>query len=186
MAGTTDARAADTTGRGGPVASAAFVADGRFVARVVGRHGTLPGGTGVLLRAAPGRYAVTAGCDGRTVKGPLTVGAPRAAAPTGPVLPPALASPAPRTPPSASRPPMAAPTPTPTGRESRSVPLSPSAPSSPVAPVPAGGGGTARVASSGARNTGPGVGQAVIGLVLASAAAVAVFARGARRDPGAE
>ncbi|GGN53796.1 hypothetical protein GCM10011579_012320 [Streptomyces albiflavescens] len=54
-------------------------------------------------------------------------------------------------------------------------------PASPVAPVQAGGGGTARFASVDAKATGPGTKQAVIGLVLASVAAVAVALRSARR-----
>lgn len=52
---------------------------------------------------------------------------------------------------------------------------------SPVAPVPAGGGGTAYFASADAKATGPGTKQAVIGLILASVAAVAVAVRSARR-----
>ncbi|WP_327428980.1 hypothetical protein [Streptomyces sp. NBC_01236] len=56
-----------------------------------------------------------------------------------------------------------------------------SVPASPVAPVHAGGGGTAHLASVDARSTGPGTRQAVIGLVLASVAAVAVAVRSARR-----
>jgi hypothetical protein len=60
---------------------------------------------------------------------------------------------------------------------------SPSAePASPVAPVHAGGGGTARFVSVGdAHAAGPGTKQAVVGLVLASVAAVAVAVRSARR-----
>ncbi|MEU6273609.1 hypothetical protein ABZ871_14555 [Streptomyces populi] len=58
-----------------------------------------------------------------------------------------------------------------------------SAPASPVAPVNAGGGGTARLAAADdeARAVGPGTRQAVVGLVLASVAAVVVVVRGARR-----
>ncbi|QIY71281.1 hypothetical protein HEP84_20980 [Streptomyces sp. RLB1-33] len=52
---------------------------------------------------------------------------------------------------------------------------------SPVAPVHAGGGGTAHFASVDARSSSPGTKHAVIGLVLASAAAVAVAVRSARR-----
>ncbi|MFE1285447.1 hypothetical protein [Streptomyces sp. NPDC058751] len=59
-----------------------------------------------------------------------------------------------------------------------------SAPASPVAPVNAGGGGTARLAAADdAHATGPGTGHAVVGLVLASAAAIAVAVLGARRGP---
>ncbi|MCZ0999216.1 hypothetical protein O1M63_15735 [Streptomyces mirabilis] len=50
---------------------------------------------------------------------------------------------------------------------------------SPVAPVHAGGGGTAHFASVDARSSSPGTKHAVIGLVLASAAAVAVAVRSA-------
>ncbi|MFB7243266.1 hypothetical protein ACFCYX_12460 [Streptomyces populi] len=57
-----------------------------------------------------------------------------------------------------------------------------SAPASPVAPVNAGGGGTARLAAADdARAVGPGTRQAVVGLVLASVAAVVVVVRSARR-----
>ncbi|MBN0045809.1 hypothetical protein JS756_17195 [Streptomyces actuosus] len=55
-------------------------------------------------------------------------------------------------------------------------------PESPVAPVPAGGGGTARLAASEARAHGPGTAQAVTGLVLAGVAAVAVALRSTRRS----
>ncbi|WP_406366400.1 hypothetical protein [Streptomyces sp. NBC_00645] len=56
-----------------------------------------------------------------------------------------------------------------------------SPPASPIAPVHAGGGGTAHLASADARAAGPGTGQAVVGLVLASVAAAAVAVRSARR-----
>ncbi|MFE2533391.1 hypothetical protein [Streptomyces sp. NPDC059371] len=54
---------------------------------------------------------------------------------------------------------------------------------SPVAPVNAGGGGTARLAAAhdDAHAAGPGTRQAVVGLVLASVAAIAVAIRSARR-----
>ncbi|MFD4523180.1 hypothetical protein ACFWP7_04445 [Streptomyces sp. NPDC058470] len=59
----------------------------------------------------------------------------------------------------------------------------PSAAASPVAPVHAGGGGAAtQLAMVDARQTGPGTWHAVIGLVLASVAAVAVAVRSARRS----
>ncbi len=57
---------------------------------------------------------------------------------------------------------------------------------SPVAPVHAGGGGAARFASVDARSSSPGTKHAVIGLVLASAAAVAVAVRSARRPQTSE
>ncbi|MFJ4831533.1 hypothetical protein ACIP79_16655 [Streptomyces sp. NPDC088747] len=57
------------------------------------------------------------------------------------------------------------------------------APASPVAPVQAGGGGAAtQLALVDARQTGPGTWHAVVGLVLASVAAVAVAVRSARRS----
>lgn len=72
----------------------------------------------------------------------------------------------------------------------------PSAHSSPVAPVHAGGGGTAthlsaeNAANAGnaaeARSAGPGTVHAVIGLVLASVAAVAVVLRSSRRSRGTD
>lgn len=55
-------------------------------------------------------------------------------------------------------------------------------PASPVAPVNAGGGGTATLAAGDdAHAAGPGTRQAVVGLVLATAAAIAVAVRSARR-----
>ncbi|WP_217234862.1 hypothetical protein [Streptomyces sp. AC555_RSS877] len=64
----------------------------------------------------------------------------------------------------------------------------PTTPASPVAPVKAGGGGTARLAAvdvaEDARAAGPGTGHAVIGLILAAAAAVAVVLRSTRRSRG--
>lgn len=57
----------------------------------------------------------------------------------------------------------------------------PTGPASPVAPVHAGGGGSAHFASVDARTSSPGTKHAVIGLVLASVAAVAVAVRSARR-----
>ncbi|MFG3316586.1 hypothetical protein ACGF3J_00860 [Streptomyces sp. NPDC048171] len=60
----------------------------------------------------------------------------------------------------------------------------PAAPASPVAPVPAGGGGSARLAADGggeeARPEPPGTAHTVTGLVLAGIAAVAVALRGVR------
>ncbi|MDT0435908.1 hypothetical protein [Streptomyces doudnae] len=63
----------------------------------------------------------------------------------------------------------------------------PTAPASPVAPVPAGGGGTAHLASADdeAQQEGPGTGHAVTGLVLAGVAATAVTLL-ARRRRGAD
>lgn len=58
----------------------------------------------------------------------------------------------------------------------------PSGHASPVAPVPAGGGGTARLAVVDAREAGPGTAHTVTGLVLAGVAATAVALRSARRS----
>ncbi|WP_324784060.1 hypothetical protein [Streptomyces sp. H51] len=60
----------------------------------------------------------------------------------------------------------------------------PAGPASPVAPVPAGGGGTARLAVTDARPVGPGTVHEVTGLVLACAAAAAVAVLGTRRGRG--
>lgn len=63
----------------------------------------------------------------------------------------------------------------------------PSAHASPVAPVHAGGGGTAtHLTAVEARAAGPGTVHAVIGLVLASVAAVAVVLRSSRRSRGTD
>ncbi|MBQ0912016.1 hypothetical protein [Streptomyces sp. RM99] len=66
----------------------------------------------------------------------------------------------------------------------RERPTAPAAPASPVAPVDAGGGGTARLAASDARDEArpepPGTAHTVTGLVLAGIAAVAVALRGVR------
>ncbi|MFE5921042.1 hypothetical protein [Streptomyces sp. NPDC056468] len=58
----------------------------------------------------------------------------------------------------------------------------PSGHASPVAPVPAGGGGTARLAVVDAREAGPGTAHTVTGLILAGVAATAVARRSARRS----
>ncbi|NEC85722.1 hypothetical protein [Streptomyces sp. SID12501] len=71
------------------------------------------------------------------------------------------------------------------GKPSSAAPSRPAA--SPVAPVPAGGGGAAEeLAAAEARGTGPGTGQAVVGLVLAGVAAVVVAVRGFRRGRGTD
>ncbi|MDQ0991092.1 hypothetical protein [Streptomyces sp. V3I7] len=65
------------------------------------------------------------------------------------------------------------------------APSKPSGAASPTAPVPAGGGGTAHLASEdAARSAGPGTAQTVTGLLLAGLAAVAVGLRTARRGRG--
>ncbi|MGV9565259.1 hypothetical protein [Streptomyces sp. NPDC003480] len=144
-------------GTAGSAASDAFAGD----ARLVGRNGMLTGGTRVSATAHPGLYSVTVGCDGRKVEGVLTVSEPKAPAPSA--TPHGPASPA-----------------------ARVSSGAPAAPSSPVAPVHAGGGATAPLSSSDARSAGPGVLQAIIGLVLASVAAVVVIARSIRRGRGRE
>jgi hypothetical protein len=122
-------------------------------ARLTGQGGVLVGDTRVRSSATPGAYEVKVSCDGRQnrVTGTITVTAPGG--------------------PSSLRSALAVPTglALPTGL------------ASPVAPVHAGGGGTAHFASVDARSSSPGTKQAVIGLVLASAAAVAVAVRSARR-----
>ncbi|MGW0337880.1 hypothetical protein ACWD0J_39850 [Streptomyces sp. NPDC003011] len=67
------------------------------------------------------------------------------------------------------------------GQPSRQ-PTTPTAPASPVAPVRAGGGGAAGLAAADDRETGPGTGHAVTGLVLATVAAAAVVLLGSRRS----
>lgn len=148
-------RALGCTGTTGTAVSTAFVAD----ARLTGQGGVLVGDTRVRSSATPGSYAVKVSCDGRQdrVTGTVTVGA--AGGPTS--LRSALAVPTP----------LASVLGLPTGL------------ASPVAPVHAGGGGTAHFASVDARSSSPGTKHAVIGLVLASAAAVAVAVRSARRGP---
>jgi hypothetical protein len=146
-------RAQGCTGTTGTAVSTAFVAD----ARLTGRGGVLVGDTRVRSSATAGTYAVKVSCDGRQdrVTGTVTV-----AAPGGPTsLRSALAVPNALT----------------------SALAVPTGPASPVAPVHAGGGGTAHFASVDARSSSPGTKHAVIGLVLASAAAVAVAVRSARR-----
>ncbi|MFE9834975.1 hypothetical protein ACFYP4_07490 [Streptomyces sp. NPDC005551] len=149
-------RATGCKDRTGVAKSPAFVAD----ARLTGGDGALVGESRVRSSLKPGTYGVQVTCDGvdDKVRGTLTVA--RADGPGRAASDPA------------SRP-----------ADRPEQPAS-SAPASPVAPVRAGGGGTAHFASVDTRATGPGTGQAVIGLVLASAAAVAVAVRSARRDRG--
>ncbi|WUS48554.1 hypothetical protein OG213_31400 [Streptomyces mirabilis] len=146
-------RALGCTGTTGTAVSTAFVAD----ARLTGQGGVLVGDTRVRSSATPGAYEVKVSCDGRQnrVSGTVTV-----TAPGGPAsLRSALAVPTALT----------------------SALALPNGLASPVAPVHAGGGGTAHFASVDARSSSPGTKHAVIGLVLASAAAVAVAVRSARR-----
>ncbi|WP_217566664.1 hypothetical protein [Streptomyces sp. GbtcB7] len=146
-------RALGCTGTTGTAVSTAFVAD----ARLTGQGGVLVGDTRVRSSATPGAYEVKVSCDGRQdrVTGTVTVTAP--GGPTS--LRSALAVPTALT----------------------SALAIPNGLASPVAPVHAGGGGTAHFASVDARSSSPGTKHAVIGLVLASAAAVAVAVRSARR-----
>ncbi|MFD6998312.1 hypothetical protein ACFWA5_19045 [Streptomyces mirabilis] len=146
-------RALGCTGPTGTAVSTAFVAD----ARLTGQGGVLVGDTRVRSSATPGAYEVKVSCDGRQgrVTGTVTVTAP--GGPTS--LRSALAIPTALT----------------------SALAIPNGLASPVAPVHAGGGGTAHFASVDARSSSPGTKHAVIGLVLASAAAVAVAVRSARR-----
>ncbi|MER7686871.1 hypothetical protein [Streptomyces sp. NPDC097610] len=156
-------RALGCTGTTGTAVSSAFVAD----ARLTGQGGVLTGDTRVRSSATPGAYEVKVSCDGRQdrVTGTVTVTAP--GGPTS--LRSALAVPNALT--SALAVPNAL----------TSALAVPTGPASPVAPVHAGGGGTAHFASVDARSSSPGTKHAVIGLVLASAAAVAVAVRSARR-----
>ncbi|MFE6332667.1 hypothetical protein ACFVP3_08465 [Streptomyces sp. NPDC057806] len=63
----------------------------------------------------------------------------------------------------------------------------PAAPASPIAPVKAGGGGAAvHLGTEESGTTGPGIGHAVTGLVLAGVAATAVALRSARRSRRAD
>ncbi|QDO40345.1 hypothetical protein FNV62_21200 [Streptomyces sp. RLB3-17] len=146
-------RALGCTGTTGTAVSTAFVAD----ARLTGQGGVLVGDTRVRSSATPGAYEVKVSCDGRQnrVSGTVTVTAPGG--------------------PTSLRSVLAVPT------ALTSALALPNGLASPVAPVHAGGGGTAHFASVDARSSSPGTKHAVIGLVLASAAAVAVAVRSARR-----
>ncbi|MET7725691.1 hypothetical protein ABZT44_33485 [Streptomyces mirabilis] len=146
-------RALGCTGTTGTAVSTAFVAD----ARLTGQGGVLVGDTRVRSSVTPGSYEVKVSCDGRQnrVSGTVTVTAPGG--------------------PTSLRSVLAVPT------ALTSALALPNGLASPVAPVHAGGGGTAHFASVDARSSSPGTKHAVIGLVLASAAAVAVAVRSARR-----
>jgi hypothetical protein len=152
-------------GRTATAVSAAFVADARLTDAAP--DGALVGETRVRSSLAPGTYDIKVGCDGHDgkVTGRITV--PGATVP-GPSSSSSSSSSAP------------------------AASASDSAPASPVAPVHAGGGGTAHLASVNAahavdvRNAGPGTRQVVIGLVLASAAAIAVAMRSTRRNQDAD
>ncbi|WP_329276400.1 hypothetical protein [Streptomyces sp. NBC_01451] len=150
-------------GRTGTAKSEAFVADVLLAAQ--GEDGALVGGSRVRSSVSPGTYDVTVGCGGQEgkVRGVLAVAAKeaetdeRAGEGAGEAA----------------------------GKPSGAVPSRSAA--SPVAPVPAGGGGAAEeLAADEARGTGPGTGQAVVGLVLAGVAAVVVAVRGIRRGRGTD
>ncbi|MFS8201791.1 hypothetical protein ACLVWQ_24235 [Streptomyces sp. CWNU-52B] len=178
------------SGMSGTAASEAFVAD----AQLTGKPGTLTGETRVRSTLDPGTYDVKVTCDGfeDKVKGTVTVvdrkqrekrekqekqareraqrekekrrqeqqAQKRRDQQKQRQDEDAAATPAKSTPAESA---------------------SPAAPASPVAPVHAGGGGTARLADAETRSEGPGTRHAVVGLVLASVAAVAVAVSSARR-----
>ncbi|NEA61590.1 hypothetical protein [Streptomyces sp. SID12488] len=145
------------TGRTGTAKSEAFVADVLLAAQ--GDDGALVGGSRVRSSLSPGTYDVTVGCGGQEgkVSGVIAVAAKGTDKEADE---------------GAGKPPSTAP--------SRPA-------ASPVAPVPAGGGGAAeQLAADEARGTGPGTGQAVVGLVLAGVAAIVVAVRGLRRGRGTD
>nr|WP_319355031.1 hypothetical protein [Streptomyces turgidiscabies] len=147
------------TGRTGTATSEAFVAD-VLLARQ-GEDGALVGESRVRSTLGQGTYDVTVGCDGRhgQVKGTIAVAVTNEGADAG----------------AGERQPSYA-------EPSRAT----STAASPFAPVPAGGGGAAKELAADARGTGPGTGQAVVGLVLAGVAAVVVAVRGFRRGRGTD
>ncbi|WP_415924336.1 hypothetical protein [Streptomyces sp. AK08-02] len=164
-------------GRTGTVKSEAFVADALLARQ--GQEGALVGGSRVRSSLTPGTYGVTVGCDGRQgkVKSAITV-AVRGVAVRGVAVGGASESEGASAGVGEWQPPS---------------PESPSSPepsrttaASPFAPVPAGGGGAAEGLAADARGTGPGTGQAVVGLVLAGVAAVVVAVRGVRRGRGTD
>ncbi|MFD9439543.1 hypothetical protein ACFWBR_11905 [Streptomyces sp. NPDC060006] len=148
------------TGMSGTAASEAFVAD----AQLTGKPGALTGETRVRSTLDPGTYDVKVTCDGfeDKVKGTVTV---------------------------VEKGQRKKPEKDEQGKDEqgrgeqdkRKDPASPAAPASPVAPVHAGGGGSARLAAAEAESEGPGTRHAVVGLVLATVAAVAVAVSSARR-----
>ncbi|WP_405817064.1 hypothetical protein OG241_20980 [Streptomyces sp. NBC_01390] len=153
-------------GKTGTVKSEAFVADALLARQ--GQDGALVGGSRVRSSLTPGTYDVTVGCDGQhgKVRSAITVAVrgegegDSEGAGTG----------------SAG-----------VGERQPSSPEpSRTTAASPFAPVPAGGGGAADELAADARGTGPGTGQAVVGLVLAGVAAVVVAVRGVRRGRGTD
>ncbi|MPY51667.1 hypothetical protein [Streptomyces acidicola] len=199
------------TGRTGTASSEAFVADAVLT---TGRGGVLVGETRVRSSLRPGTYRVEVPCDGvedkiettlmvaerAGARGPSAATTTRApAAPTAPVplvAPPFPVASASQTAPvfpiasaSASASP-AAPA-FPIASASMTTPGAPVASASPVEPLGVGGGGAAHVVAKenrelNPRAEGPGARHAVVGLVLASVAALVVVRRGARRGRGTE
>lgn len=172
-------RARGCSGRTGTASSEAFVADAVLTeaavteAAVTGRGGVLVGETRVRSSLRPGTYRVEVPCDGveDKIEAMLTVAGKAGA--RGPSA--AATTPAPLTTP---------------------APASPQATASGV-----GGGETAHVVAKGnvakenvakenrelnPRDEGPGARHAVVGLVLASVAALVVVRRGARRGRSTE
>ncbi|GGZ74543.1 hypothetical protein [Streptomyces bluensis] len=178
-------RARGCSGRTGTASSEAFVADAVLTeaavteAAVTGRGGVLVGETRVRSSLRPGTYRVEVPCDGveDKIEAMLTVAGKAGA--RGPSA--AATTPAPLTTP---------------------VPLTTPAPASPQATASGvGGGETAHVVAKGnvakenvakenrelnPRDEGPGARHAVVGLVLASVAALVVVRRGARRGRSTE
>ncbi|MER6088606.1 hypothetical protein [Streptomyces bluensis] len=167
-------RARGCSGRTGTASSEAFVADAVLTEAAVtedvvtGRGGVLVGETRVRSSLRPGTYRVEVPCDGveDKIEAMLTVAGKAGA--RGPSA--AATTPAPLTTP---------------------APPSPQATASGV-----GGGETAHVVAKGnvakenrelnPRDEGPGARHAVVGLVLASVAALVVVRRGARRGRSTE
>lgn len=145
-------RVADCAQRTATAVSAVFVADVLLTAS----GGTLVGESRIRSTAAAGTYDVRVACGDTDRTGTITVGDKRERQP--------------RRQPGSARP-----------EPVRPGPARPASPASPVAPVEAGGGGTARLAAAKDRETGPGAGHVVTGLVLVGVAAVAVVLGGVRR-----
>ncbi|MEU9183147.1 hypothetical protein AB0D14_00975 [Streptomyces sp. NPDC048484] len=173
-------------GATGTAASKAFVAD----ALLVGQAGVLLGETRVRSTLTPGTYDVRVTCDSidDKVRGTFTVADkqqknnPASSPASSPASPPGSPPASPHVSAFASartHAPIYAPAPA-----SAFAPAPVSAPASPVAPVHAGGGGTTRLTAAEAQSKGPGIRDAVVGLVLAGGAAVAVAVSSARRRRG--
>ena len=173
--------------------SGAFVAEAALTGRDEGRAVPLFGETTIRSSAAPGRYDVSVGCDGRgragsspsrSARRPTAGPWPHPPRPHPPGPHPPRARPGLRARDSSSGRPGA-------GIHSRlpSVSLFASAPPAlPARPAPsaqAGGGSAAHATDDGrggARESGPGTPETVIGLVLAGVTAVVVAIRSVRRQ----